>query len=82
LSLPIYTHLDMARHHPGPGHAERPERLAAVLDALDDSDLDLERAEAPLAARSAASRLPGDMKVSGSSAARPCAGASVKMESM
>jgi acetoin utilization deacetylase AcuC-like enzyme len=51
VSLPIFTHPDMAGHHPGPGHAERPERLKAVLDALDDAALGLETIAAPLAER-------------------------------
>jgi acetoin utilization deacetylase AcuC-like enzyme len=39
----------MLDHRPGDGHAERPERLRAVIDALeDDASLDLERFEAPL----------------------------------
>jgi acetoin utilization deacetylase AcuC-like enzyme len=47
MSLPLYTHPDMLAHRPGFNHVERPERLAAVLAALDDaSDLDLERHEA------------------------------------
>jgi acetoin utilization deacetylase AcuC-like enzyme len=41
----------MAVHNPGEGHAERPERLAAVLDALRDSDLDIRFESAPLATR-------------------------------
>jgi acetoin utilization deacetylase AcuC-like enzyme len=45
MSLLLYTHRDMADHRPGLGHPERPERLAAVLDALDDAALDLERRE-------------------------------------
>jgi acetoin utilization deacetylase AcuC-like enzyme len=51
VSLPVFTHLDMVGHHPGPGHAERPERLKAVLDALDDAALGLETRDAPLAER-------------------------------
>ncbi len=51
MSLPIFTHPDMAGHHPGPGHAERPERLKAVLDALEDATLGLETISAPLAER-------------------------------
>jgi len=51
VSLPVFTHPDMAGHHPGVGHAERPERLKAVLDALDDAALGLETISAPLAAR-------------------------------
>ena len=49
--LPVFTHTSMARHHTGPGHAERPERLNAVLDALDEADLALARVEAPEAGR-------------------------------
>ncbi len=39
----------MLEHRPGPHHVERPGRLKAVLDALDDARLDLEPREAPLA---------------------------------
>jgi acetoin utilization deacetylase AcuC-like enzyme len=53
MSLALYTHPAMFDHHPGAGHAERPERLGAVLDALrDDATLDLEALEAPEAAQS------------------------------
>lgn len=42
----------MLGHRPGEGHPERPERLTAVIDALDEAiGLDLERREAPLASR-------------------------------
>lgn len=43
MSVALFTHTDMAEHAPGVGHPERPERLAAVLAALDDSDLPLDR---------------------------------------
>jgi acetoin utilization deacetylase AcuC-like enzyme len=44
MSLALYTHPDMLDHQPGFNHVERPERLRAVLDALDGAgDLDLER---------------------------------------
>ena len=39
MSLPILTHPDMLRHVNGAGHPERPERLAAVMDALADAGL-------------------------------------------
>jgi acetoin utilization deacetylase AcuC-like enzyme len=40
----------MFDHRPGEGHPERPERLRAVIDALNDADgLDLEPREAPQA---------------------------------
>ncbi|MEQ7156309.1 histone deacetylase family protein [Brevundimonas aurifodinae] len=43
MSVALFTHTDMADHAPGVGHPERPERLAAVLAALDDADLSLDR---------------------------------------
>ena len=47
MSLALYTHPDMLAHKPGFNHVERPERLAAVMAALDDaSDLELDRQEA------------------------------------
>jgi acetoin utilization deacetylase AcuC-like enzyme len=49
MSVALYTHADMLDHRPGAGHAERPERLRAVTDALTDADLDLEPIDAPLA---------------------------------
>ena len=50
MTLAYYTHPDMLDHHPGVGHAERSERLTAVIDALDDhAGLDLNRLEAPQA---------------------------------
>lgn len=50
MTLALYSHADMEHHHPGLGHAERSQRLGAVLDALSDaSDLDLLRREASLA---------------------------------
>ncbi|MDP3659549.1 histone deacetylase family protein [Phenylobacterium sp.] len=49
MTVALYTHADMFDHRPGAGHPERPERLRAVIDALDDaSDLDLEAFDAPL----------------------------------
>ena len=52
MSVPLFTHPDMLDHHPGVGHPERPERLKAVLDALDDAGLSGDRraaTEAPIA---------------------------------
>ncbi|WP_370867872.1 histone deacetylase family protein [Phenylobacterium sp.] len=46
----LYTHEDMLDHRPGATHPERPERLAAVIDALEAEDaLDFEPRDAPLA---------------------------------
>ena len=52
MDLVLYSHPDMALHRPRPSHPERPERLAAVLHALDmDRYAALDRIEAPLATR-------------------------------
>jgi acetoin utilization deacetylase AcuC-like enzyme len=50
MTLALYTHAAMFDHRPGASHAERPERLGAVIDALNDAiNLDIESREAPLA---------------------------------
>ena len=50
MTIALYTHAAMFDHRPGASHAERPERLGAVIDALNDTtNLDLESREAPLA---------------------------------
>lgn len=41
--VPIFTHPSMLSHAPGAGHPESPERLKAVLDALDDAGLARDR---------------------------------------
>lgn len=43
MSATLFTHPDMLAHRPGLGHPERPERLQAVIDALDDAGLGRER---------------------------------------
>ena len=43
MSVALFTHPDMLAHRPGVGHPESPERLQAVLDALDAAELDLDR---------------------------------------
>jgi len=43
MSVALFTHPDMLDHRPGAGHPERPERLQAVLDALDAAALGLDR---------------------------------------
>ena len=49
MAVALYTHLDMLDHRPGHGHVESPERLRAVVDALnDDPNLMLEALDAPL----------------------------------
>jgi len=50
--LRLYTHASCLQHDPGPGHAESPSRLRAVLQALDhDRFAALDRIEAPRATR-------------------------------
>ena len=50
--LRLYTHPACLQHDPGPGHAEQPARLRAVLQALDhDRHAALDRIEAPRATR-------------------------------
>jgi len=50
--LRLYTHPACLQHDPGPGHAECPARLRAVLQALDhDRHAALDRIEAPRATR-------------------------------
>ena len=51
MTAALITHTDMLAHHPGEGHAERPERLQAVTGALADASLGLRLLEAPLALR-------------------------------
>lgn len=51
----LYTHPSMLRHAPPRGHAERPERLQAVLDGI--ADLPFARREAPFAEQSAIARV-------------------------
>ncbi len=48
----LFTHPDCLLHNPGGGHPERPDRLRAVMAALDHADFaSLDRHEAPLATR-------------------------------
>ena len=48
MTIALYTHPDMFDHRPGTHHPERPERLGAVLGALEDATLDLAPFEAPI----------------------------------
>jgi acetoin utilization deacetylase AcuC-like enzyme len=75
MTVALYTHLDMLDHRPGAWHPERPERLRAVLDALEDaSDLDLAAAEAPLVEAADLARVHPDAYVTRIDAAAPQAG--------
>ncbi|HEY2481633.1 MAG TPA: histone deacetylase family protein, partial [Caulobacteraceae bacterium] len=51
MDLVLYSHRDMSLHRPRASHPERPERLDAVLGALEAAPgLNLDRREAPRAA--------------------------------
>jgi acetoin utilization deacetylase AcuC-like enzyme len=51
MDLVLYSHRDMSLHRPRASHPERPERLEAVLGALEEAPgLRLDRREAPKAA--------------------------------
>lgn len=49
--IQIYTHAACLAHATGPGHAERPERLRAVIRALEAAHPDLDWQQAPRATR-------------------------------
>ena len=52
MTTALFTHADCVEHDPGPGHPERPDRLRAVLAALEDAKFDaLDRHEAPIGDR-------------------------------
>ena len=71
----LYTHIAMADHNPGAGHAERPERLGAVLDALADATgLGLETLEAPLVADADLLRVHPQSYIDAIMAAAPASG--------
>lgn len=55
--LLLFTHPACAAHVPPPGHAERPERLAAVVEAIRGTYPELPWAEAPPATRAQLARV-------------------------
>ena len=58
MNVSLYTHSSCLEHDPGPGHAESPARLRAVLAALDDPGFAaLDRLEAPRATREQLARV-------------------------
>jgi acetoin utilization deacetylase AcuC-like enzyme len=71
----LLTHPDCVLHNPGPGHPERPERLKAVLAALDHPDFAaLDRREAPLATEAQIAQVHGAAFVAELLAAVPDSG--------
>ena len=58
MAFALYTHPSCLDHDPGPGHPEAPERLAAVLEALDAPRFaGIERRGAPRASRAQLERV-------------------------
>ena len=51
MSLPVFTHSACLSHDTGAGHAEKPQRLGAVISALRSEFDDLDWREAPRATR-------------------------------
>jgi acetoin utilization deacetylase AcuC-like enzyme len=68
----LYTHPACLQHDPGAGHPESPERLRAILTALDHPQFAaMERIEAPQAARGQLARVHDAAYVDAISAAAP-----------
>jgi len=79
--LRLYTHPACLQHDPGPGHAERPARLRAVLQALDhDRYAALDRVEAPRATREQLLRVHGSNHVERILASVPPAGTTFTLD--
>ncbi len=71
----IYTHADCLEHNPGPGHPEAPQRLEAVLTALQhESFAALQWQEAPLGTREQVLRVHAEDYVSAVEQAAPVQG--------
>ncbi len=51
MAFPVFTHPACLAHDTGPGHAERPQRLGAVIEALREGFDDIDWREAPRASR-------------------------------
>ena len=71
----LYSHASCIAHDPGAHHPERPDRLRAVLEALDDRVFEgLERREAPCAETAWIERVHDAGYVAATLAAEPCEG--------
>lgn len=58
--IPVFSHASGLDHDTGPGHAERPQRLVAVIEALQAAFPDLELRQAPAATRGQLQRVHDD----------------------
>ncbi len=75
MTATIHTHRSCLAHDPGPGHAESPARLLAVLEALDDPRFaHLERRESPRATREQLARVHHDAMIDAIFDAAPVVG--------
>jgi acetoin utilization deacetylase AcuC-like enzyme len=75
MTVALYTHPDMLDHRPGDRHPERPERLRAVMSALEDAtDLDLAVRDAPLVEPADLARVHPQAYVEAIGKAAPAAG--------
>ena len=75
MTTALFTHPACLEHNPGPSHPERPDRLKAVLSALDGDDFaSLSRHEAPRATVEQVTRIHGADYVQGVLDAVPSSG--------
>jgi acetoin utilization deacetylase AcuC-like enzyme len=72
--VPVFSHTAMTRHSNGAAHAERPERLAAVLEALADAGLGRDQREAPMIDRAHLARVHPATFIDAIFAAEPVSG--------
>ncbi len=80
MTLPVYTHVAMTRHSNGAAHAERPERLGAVLDALADAGLGQDQREAPVIDRADLARIHPARFIDAIFAAEPATGGRTRLD--
>ncbi len=72
--LAVVSHPDCLLHDMGPWHPERPERISAIMDALEKSGIAFSRLEAPLVAREALLRVHSEAYVQEIESASPESG--------
>ena len=81
MTTALFTHPDCLLHDNGPGHPEQPDRLRAVLSALEHPDfVPLLREQAPLATREQLERMHPARYVDAILSVRPAPGAHVQLD--